>query len=218
MDVPFDPLTPLLARDASPWGLDVRLPPDVAAAAQAPDDAGGGDRVPQPAGSLEVARASVTCRASGRSGDMAQDSRAGARTRRRPRSGSSASACRVASSPVWPTPDTASALDARLPDACREIVTAADAAPRTALRSARIPRVVVRRSHRLASRSGLVAARPRSRTGAVSIRSIRRVVGDSKIVWELNRHQWLVRLAQAWAVTGRRALCGGVRQRDRRVA
>jgi len=26
-------------------------------------------------------------------------------------------------------------------------------------------------------------------------------VGDSKIVWELNRHQWVVQLAQAWAVT-----------------
>lgn len=29
------------------------------------------------------------------------------------------------------------------------------------------------------------------------------LVGDSKIVWELNRHQWLVRLAQAWRITGR---------------
>ena len=28
-------------------------------------------------------------------------------------------------------------------------------------------------------------------------------VGDSKVIWELNRHQWLVRLAQAWKVTGR---------------
>ena len=27
-------------------------------------------------------------------------------------------------------------------------------------------------------------------------------VGDSKIVWEINRHQWIVRLAQAWALTG----------------
>ncbi len=26
-------------------------------------------------------------------------------------------------------------------------------------------------------------------------------VGDSKVVWELNRHQWLVRVAQAWVVT-----------------
>jgi uncharacterized heparinase superfamily protein len=28
------------------------------------------------------------------------------------------------------------------------------------------------------------------------------VVGDSKVVWELNRHQWLVRLAQARVLTG----------------
>jgi heparinase II/III-like protein len=28
------------------------------------------------------------------------------------------------------------------------------------------------------------------------------LVGDSKIVWELNRHQWVVELAQAWALTG----------------
>jgi hypothetical protein len=28
------------------------------------------------------------------------------------------------------------------------------------------------------------------------------VAGDSKVVWELNRHQWVVRLAQAWALTG----------------
>jgi hypothetical protein len=27
------------------------------------------------------------------------------------------------------------------------------------------------------------------------------LVGDSKIVWELNRHQWVVALAQAWALT-----------------
>ncbi len=28
------------------------------------------------------------------------------------------------------------------------------------------------------------------------------LVGDSKIVWELNRHQWLVQIAQAYAMTG----------------
>ena len=28
------------------------------------------------------------------------------------------------------------------------------------------------------------------------------VVGDSKVVWEINRHQWVVKLAQAWALTG----------------
>jgi hypothetical protein len=27
-------------------------------------------------------------------------------------------------------------------------------------------------------------------------------VGDSKVIWELNRHQWLVHLAQAWRLTG----------------
>ena len=29
-----------------------------------------------------------------------------------------------------------------------------------------------------------------------------RLVGDSKVVWELNRHQWLVRLGQAFRLTG----------------
>jgi len=28
--------------------------------------------------------------------------------------------------------------------------------------------------------------------------------GDSKVIWELNRHQWLVHLAQAWRLTGDR--------------
>jgi hypothetical protein len=30
----------------------------------------------------------------------------------------------------------------------------------------------------------------------------RTAVGDSKVIWELNRHQWLVRLGQAYRVTG----------------
>ena len=30
----------------------------------------------------------------------------------------------------------------------------------------------------------------------------RQAVGDSKVIWELNRHQWVVRLAQAYALTG----------------
>lgn len=29
-----------------------------------------------------------------------------------------------------------------------------------------------------------------------------RVVGDHKVIWELNRHQWLVTVAQAWRLTG----------------
>jgi uncharacterized heparinase superfamily protein len=28
------------------------------------------------------------------------------------------------------------------------------------------------------------------------------VVGDSRLIWELNRHQWVVHLAQAWLLTG----------------
>jgi uncharacterized heparinase superfamily protein len=28
------------------------------------------------------------------------------------------------------------------------------------------------------------------------------IVGDSRLIWELNRHQWLVSLAQAWTLTG----------------
>jgi len=31
----------------------------------------------------------------------------------------------------------------------------------------------------------------------------RNTVGDSKVVWELNRHQWMVQLGQAWALTGK---------------
>jgi hypothetical protein len=30
----------------------------------------------------------------------------------------------------------------------------------------------------------------------------RTIVGDSKVVWEINRHQWVVRLAQAYALSG----------------
>jgi hypothetical protein len=41
-------------------------------------------------------------------------------------------------------------------------------------------------------------------------------VGDSKVVWELNRHQWLVALAQAYRLTGDESYCeafvGYVRQ------
>jgi hypothetical protein len=32
----------------------------------------------------------------------------------------------------------------------------------------------------------------------------RATVGDHKVIWELNRHQWLVRLAQAYALSGER--------------
>ena len=36
------------------------------------------------------------------------------------------------------------------------------------------------------------------------------VAGDSRLVWELNRHQWLVRLAQAQLSRNRRALIGAM--------
>jgi Heparinase II/III-like protein/Heparinase II/III N-terminus len=96
---------------------------------------------------------------------------------------------------------TASALDARLPHARREIVTAADA--------------LLERRFDLLGYHGLWFGDPIdwhldpvwSRRAPLAHWSRLDpldpiVVGDSKIVWELNRHQWLVRLAQAWAVTG----------------
>ena len=47
-----------------------------------------------------------------------------------------------------------------------------------------------------------------------------RAVGDSKVVWELNRHQWMVRLGQAYRLTGdlrfARAFTDGRRAVDRR--
>ena len=54
-------------------------------------------------------------------------------------------------------------------------------------------------------------------TGAGSIRSTP-VVGDSKVIWELNRHQWLVRLAQAYRMTGDERYAERSRRRDRRLA
>lgn len=34
-------------------------------------------------------------------------------------------------------------------------------------------------------------------------------VGDSKVVWDLNRHQWLVRLGQAYRLTGDERFAAG---------
>ena len=98
-------------------------------------------------------------------------------------------------------PGTASSLHNRFPEARREIVAAADALMegRFDLLGYRglcfgdpidwhLDPVWSRRSP-LAHWSRLDPLDPN-------------VVGDSKIVWELNRHQWLVRLAQAWTVTG----------------
>ena len=98
-------------------------------------------------------------------------------------------------------PGTAPALEGRLPDARREIVTAADA--------------LIERRFDLLGYRGLSFGEPidwhfdpvwSKRAPRVHWSSLDpldpAVVGDSKIVWELNRHQWLVRLAQAWTVTG----------------
>ncbi|MGH9796953.1 MAG: alginate lyase family protein, partial [Candidatus Polarisedimenticolia bacterium] len=35
-------------------------------------------------------------------------------------------------------------------------------------------------------------------------------VGDSKVVWELNRHQWMVRLAQAYRLTGKEGYAAAI--------
>ena len=75
------------------------------------------------------------------------------------RSSSSGSACHAVSSPASAEPDTAAALDARFPDARREIVAAADALIEGRFDLLGYRESVVRRSHRLASRPGLVAAR-----------------------------------------------------------
>jgi hypothetical protein len=36
------------------------------------------------------------------------------------------------------------------------------------------------------------------------------VVGDHKVIWELNRHQYLVAMAQAWRFTERREFPDGI--------
>jgi hypothetical protein len=98
-------------------------------------------------------------------------------------------------------PDIATVLDARCPGACRQIVETAE-------------RLLQHRFDLLGYRD-LSFGDPIdwhldpvwqrraplvhwSRLDALDTAT----VGDSKIVWELNRHQWLVRLAQAWQVTG----------------
>ena len=87
-------------------------------------------------------------------------------------------------------------------EACTRIVGRGRSRLRRAVRSARLSRPLFRRPDRLAPRSGVRAVARRSCTGAVSTRSMLPVVGDSKVVWELNRHQWLVQLGQAYRLTG----------------
>jgi uncharacterized heparinase superfamily protein len=94
-----------------------------------------------------------------------------------------------------------SALDTRLPEACHAIAGSADA--------------LLEKRFNLLGYEGLWFGNPIDwHLDPVSSRRSplvhwsrldpldSSVVGDSKVVWELNRHQWLVHLAQAWAVTG----------------
>src|SRR5207248_46752 len=93
-------------------------------------------------------------------------------------------------------------LQQRLPDECNDLITAATdivAARRVDLLGHRMLKLddpidwhrdpVSGRRSPLVHWSGINTLDPD-------------LVGDSKVVWELNRHQWVVRLAQAWALTG----------------
>jgi hypothetical protein len=96
----------------------------------------------------------------------------------------------------------AAALRARMPDDCHELVAAA-------------ARIVVNRRFDLLGYPNLSFGDPidwhldpvwTRRSPFVHWGQIDPLdpaqVGDSKIVWELNRHQWMVGLGQAWALTG----------------
>ena len=96
---------------------------------------------------------------------------------------------------------TAAALDARLPDYRRDLLSQADD--------------LLKRHFDLLTYRTLWFGDPidwhldplRSRRAPLVAWSLIDVhdstsIGDSRLVWELNRHQWLVRLAQAWAATG----------------
>ncbi|HEY5617956.1 MAG TPA: alginate lyase family protein [Vicinamibacterales bacterium] len=96
---------------------------------------------------------------------------------------------------------TAGAIDARLPDYRRDLLAHADG--------------LVKRHFDLLGYRTLWFGDPidwhldplRSRRApavAWSLIDVRdaATVGDSRLIWELNRHQWLVSLAQAWTLTG----------------
>jgi hypothetical protein len=97
-------------------------------------------------------------------------------------------------------PDIAAALMARFPDARRQLSSAADA-------------VLEGRFDLLGYRElsfgdpvdwhlDPVASRRAPRVHWSRLDPLDpAVIGDSKVIWELNRHQWLVRLAQAWTVS-----------------
>ena len=173
------------------------------------DDAAGRDRVPRPAGGRRSG--SSGCRPR-RAVDPARrvlrDARAGARRRRMPRSSSSANACRAASSPastMRPRPALRRAVPRRVPP------TSLTARRRSRSASASICSATAGcgsaiRSTGISIRCGRGAA-PRvhwSRLDPLDPAT----VGDSKVVWELNRHQWLVRLGAGVGADRRRALCG----------
>jgi len=99
------------------------------------------------------------------------------------------------------TPDALAALQERLPDACRDLVASATS-------------MIVERRFDLLGYRGLSFGDPidwhldpvwKRRAPLVHWSQLdpldAAAVGDSKIVWELNRHQWIVQLAQAWALT-----------------
>ena len=93
-------------------------------------------------------------------------------------------------------------LQQRMPDECKDIITAATdivAARRVDLLGYRM----LKMDEPIDWHRDLVSGRqsPLVHWSAVDALDAERV-GDSKVVWELNRHQWVVRLAQAWALTG----------------
>ena len=98
------------------------------------------------------------------------------------------------------TGSTFEALQRRMADHCKDIVAVATD---TLVTGAWISSAIA--CSRSATRSIGIAIRSRTGGAAGALEHARpsgpRSVGDSKVVWELNRHQWVVRLAQAWALT-----------------
>ena len=99
-------------------------------------------------------------------------------------------------------PETIATLGARLPDDCRDLVTAAT----DTMVTGRFDLLGYRQlsfGDPIDWRLDPVWGRQSPLVHWSQIDPLDpAVVGDSKIVWELNRHQWMIRLAQAWAITG----------------
>jgi Heparinase II/III-like protein/Heparinase II/III N-terminus len=99
-------------------------------------------------------------------------------------------------------PQAAEILKRRLPDECRDLVASAT----DTLTTHRVDLLgyrMLRLDDPIDWHRDLVSGR---RTPLVHWSLVDALdadtVGDSKVVWELNRHQWVVRLAQAWTLTG----------------